>query len=188
MDKILQHYWQYVHVIAQTVHRPSFEKHYATFWHNVTARFEPRPSYQALLFAMLLSSIISMSEQAVQATFGVDKASLVTNFKQGTEAALARANLLRTTKLETMQAFVTYLLPLCRAEVSRAHSALVGTCIRIAECMGMHRDPTLYTKNPVEIQVRRLIWYHIIFLDTRTAEAVGPRAQIRRDEYDCELP
>ncbi|CAI6338987.1 unnamed protein product [Periconia digitata] len=188
VDKILAHYWKYAHVIAQTVHRPSFYRDYATFWRNVSARFEPRPSYQALLFAMLLCSTISMSEDKVQADYGVEKSSLVNNFKQGTESALARANLLRTTKLETIQAFVTYLIPLCRSEVSRAHSALVGTCIRLAECMGMHRDPTGYSKNPIEIQIRRLIWYQIIFLDTRTADAVGPRAQIRRDEYDTKLP
>ncbi|KAF2641433.1 hypothetical protein P280DRAFT_498255 [Massarina eburnea CBS 473.64] len=188
VDKLLVHYWQVVHVIVRTVHRPSFERHYQVFWKNVRVRLEPRPSFQALLFAMLLSSIISMSEEKVLMEFRVDKQSLVDNFRQGTDSALARANLLQTTKLETLQAFVTYLLPLCRAEVSRAHSALAGTCIRLAECMGLHRDPTSYTKNPVEIQVRRLIWFQIAFLDLRTSEAIGPRPQIRRDEYDTHFP
>lgn len=38
------------------------------------------------------------------------KASLVDNFKLGTETALARANFLRTTKIEVLQAFVMYLV------------------------------------------------------------------------------
>lgn len=54
--------------------------------------------------------------------------------------------------------------------------------------MGLHRDPTAYSSSPVEIQVRRLIWYQICFLDLRTCEAVGPRPQIRLDDYDTRFP
>jgi hypothetical protein len=51
-----------------------------------------------------------MPEHRLLSEFGVDKHSLVDNFRQGTESALARANFLRTTKLETLQAFVMYLV------------------------------------------------------------------------------
>lgn len=54
--------------------------------------------------------------------------------------------------------------------------------------MGLHRDPTHYTSSPIEIHIRRLIWYQICFLDLRTCEATGPRPQIRRDDYDTQLP
>ncbi|KAF2738219.1 fungal-specific transcription factor domain-containing protein [Polyplosphaeria fusca] len=187
-DKLIDHYWLAVHVIARTVHRPSFERKYERFWNDVHSGVEPRVSFQAVVLAALLSSVISMSEEKLLADFGVDKNGLVDNFRQGTESALARANFLRTTKLETLQAFVMYLIPLVRAEVSRAHSALTGTCIRLAECMGLHRDPALYTSNPIETHVRRLVWFQICFLDIRTCEATGPRPQIRREEYDTYFP
>ena len=51
-----------------------------------------------------------MSDDRVLTEFGVDKQSLVNNFREGAEAALARANFLRTTKVETLQAFVMYLV------------------------------------------------------------------------------
>jgi hypothetical protein len=54
--------------------------------------------------------------------------------------------------------------------------------------MVLHRDPTNYTDSPVEIQVRRLIWYQICFLDIRTCEATGPRPQIRADDYSTQFP
>lgn len=79
-------------------------------------------------------------------------------------------------------------IPLCRNEVSRAHSALTGTLIRLAECMGLHRDPKTYSTSPIEIHVRRLVWYQICFLDLRTCEATGPRPQIRPDDYDTQFP
>ncbi|XPS91381.1 hypothetical protein M3J09_000799 [Ascochyta lentis] len=188
VDKLMAHYWQAVHVIARTVHRPSFERHYEKFWKDITNGIEPRKSFQPVVFAALLSSVISMTSLKISTEFGVDKQGLVDNFREATEAALSRANLLRTTKLETLQAFVMYLIPLCRAEVSRAHSALTGTCIRLAECMGLHKDPTAYSISPIECQVRRLIWHQICFLDLRTCEATGPRPQIRPDDFDTRLP
>jgi len=54
--------------------------------------------------------------------------------------------------------------------------------------MGLHRDPTTYISSPIEIQVRRLIWYQICFLDIRTCDSVGPRPQIRLDDYDTRFP
>lgn len=110
VDKLLAHYWQAVHPIARTVHRPSFERQHEMFWKQIAAGIEPRTSYQAVFFAALLSSVISMPEEKVLAEFAVDKKSLVDSFQRGTESALARANFLRTTKLETLQAFVMYLV------------------------------------------------------------------------------
>lgn len=261
VDKLMDHYWKAVHIIARTVHRPTFERQYEKFWSEISSGVEPRNSFQAVVFAALLSSVISMSDDKVLTEFGVAKDGLVENFKQGTEGALSRANFLHTTRLETLQAFVMYLvsdsgssspssdfrtqfnpisylskrlyysiklsksvdllhifsyllldlrplfsfliaapyallhfrlqlpqIPLCRNEVSRAHSALTGTCIRLAECMSLHRDPTNYTSNPVEIHTRRLIWYQICFLDLRTCEATGPRPQIRREDFDTKFP
>jgi hypothetical protein len=110
VDKLLTHYWQAVHIIARTVHRPSFERQYEIFWKNIATGIEPRNSFQAVVFAALLSSVISLSSERVSEEFGVDKQGLVDNFRQATEMALSRANLLCTTKLETLQAFVMYLV------------------------------------------------------------------------------
>lgn len=77
---------------------------------------------------------------------------------------------------------------MCRETISRAHSALVGTAIRIAECMGLHRDPSEYNYGPVETHIRRLIWYQLCFLDLRTAEVQGPRVAIRSEDFSTKLP
>ena len=109
-DKLLAHYWVAVHPIARTVHRPTFERKYDIFWKTLSAGIEPRISFQAVLFGALLSSLVSMPTNRILAELGVEKQNLVDNFRQGCESALARANLLRTTKLETLQAFVMYLV------------------------------------------------------------------------------
>ncbi|KMU72766.1 hypothetical protein CISG_03200 [Coccidioides immitis RMSCC 3703] len=102
--------------------------------------------------------------------------------------ALSKANFLKTTKVQTLQALVMYLIPMCREEISRAHSVLVGTAIRLAECMGLHRDPEEYGLGPVECHVRRMIWYQLCFLDIQTSLLQGPRHSIRREDFSTKFP
>ena len=79
-------------------------------------------------------------------------------------------------------------IPLCRTEVSRALTVLVGAAIRLAESVGLHRDGETFGFNPRDTHVRRLLWHQLCLLDVRTAEAHGPRPFIRRGDYDTRLP
>lgn len=187
-DQLMSQYWSSVHYICRCVHRPTFEAQYQTFWDRITMGSEPSPPIQAIVFAAMFSASVSMSGDQILQQFGATKAALMDSLRSGTEMALAKANFLRTTRVDTMQAFTMYLIPLCRAEVSRAHSALTGTAIRLAECMGLHRDGSHYGLSPVETHVRRMVWYQLCFLDMRTAMATGPRPSIRQDEFDTKLP
>ena len=64
----------------------------------------------------------------------------------------------------------------------------MGTAIRLAECMGLHRDGTTFGMNAVETHVRRMIWFQILFLDVRTCEAQGPRPGMRDSDFDTKFP
>ncbi|KAG9560067.1 hypothetical protein KCU60_g18913, partial [Aureobasidium melanogenum] len=187
-DRLITQYLNAVHPVARLVHQPTFESQYNLFWSNLSnGTITPAP-IQAILFAAMFSAAVSLSDDAAASFSEMSKHSLVDRLREMTEFMLSRANLLRTTKVDTMQAFIMYMLPLCRTEISRAHSALVGTAIRLAQCMGLHRDGTTFGLTAVDIHVRRLIWYQICFLDVRTCEATGPRPQIRKEEYDTKLP
>ncbi|TKA32186.1 hypothetical protein B0A50_01434 [Salinomyces thailandicus] len=187
-DQLVAQYFVAVHYMCRTVHRPTFEAQYTLFWSQIATGNEPTPSIQAIMFAAMFSAAVSLEETQVVQRFGTSRAALVDSLRSGAELALAKANFLRTTRVDVMQAFVMYLIPLIRAEVSRAHSALVGTAIRLAECMGLHRDGLYYSMAPVEVHVRRLVWHQLCFLDMRTCEATGPRPQIRPGDYDTRFP
>ena len=187
-DTLVAQYFHSVHYVARAVHRPTFEAQYSNFWRHIASGTEPPPSQQAVIFAAMFSAAVSLTDDDVTKNFGTTKPTLIDSLRSGTEMALGKANFLRTTKTDTMQAFVMYLIPLCRAEVSRAHSALVGTAIRLAECMGLHRDGSHYNFTPIDTHVRRLVWHELLFLDMRTCDATGPRPQIRKDDYDTQCP
>lgn len=109
-DKLLQQYWEACHPVARIVHRPTLEARYQLLWENIAQGIEPTPSVQAIIFATLFTAAVSMSSQDVLNIFGVDQRSLIESFQLGTESALSKAHFLRTTKTETLQAFVMYLV------------------------------------------------------------------------------
>jgi hypothetical protein len=111
-DRLLRQYFQAVHPIARCVHRPSLEQEYAAFWDDIKNCYEPRASIQAVVFAAWFSAAVSLDEARVNHEFGFTQANLVENLKIGTETALSKANFLRTTKFETIQAFVMYMVSL----------------------------------------------------------------------------
>lgn len=109
-DRLIARYWTSVHQLCRVVHRPSFERQYTLFWQQVQSGIEPPASFQALSLATMLSAITSMSEDDVVMQFGVERKELLHSFQNGTETSLYRANFLRTTKLQTLQALVMYLV------------------------------------------------------------------------------
>src|SRR6187402_846462 len=76
----------------------------------------------------------------------------------------------------------------CRTDVSRSHSILVGALIRLAQCIGIHRNNNTRGLTPVQQHVRSLLWYHICYLDLKTSELQGPQPTIRSDDFDIPVP
>lgn len=113
-DLLMGQYYAAVHPIARTMHRPSFDASYRRFWAAVAAGIEPAPSTQALLFAAMLSGAASMAEETINRHFAVRKQYMLDHFRSGCEQALCRAKFLRSSKMETLQALVTYLVRLPR--------------------------------------------------------------------------
>lgn len=109
-DGLMNRYFAAVHPIARCVHKQSFQTLYENFWLEILNNIEPRASAQAVVFAAWFSACVSMDEEEVLREFGEYKTKLLDAMKIGTEVSLARANFLRTTKFETMQAFVMYMV------------------------------------------------------------------------------
>lgn len=116
-DFLKNAYFTNVHPIASCLHQPTFEQQFSEFLILVDRGRQPRRPRQALVFAVLFSGVVAADESAIAAQLNVRKVDLVALVKYGVEASLGRANLLRTTSVEAMQAFVIYLVRcafLCR--------------------------------------------------------------------------
>jgi hypothetical protein len=64
----------------------------------------------------------------------------------------------------------------------------LGTAIRMAQSLGLHRDPADFGFNPIQIETRRRIWAQICVLDVRLAEHLCREPSIAPTSYDTILP
>lgn len=188
-DRIMENYWECVHPVACIVHRPSFQERYDVFWHNVSRGVKDTPeSTQALVYAALFAGVVSMDAETVREELGGEREEWVDTLEKATAFSLSRAHVIRTEKPETIQAFVMYLIPMCRDIISRTLATLVASAIDLARGMGLNKDGTYYGYDAVVTQVHRMIWHQLCFLDIRVCEAQSPRARIRKDDFNTQFP
>jgi hypothetical protein len=109
-DVLLKQYWEAVHLIIRIAHRPGLERRYRTFWEVIDMGRRLPASLQALICSMLFIALVSMSTSQVLHQFGTPQQILQNQLQFETESALKNARLLSTTRLETLQAFVLYLV------------------------------------------------------------------------------
>ena len=98
-------YWSRVHPIARVLHRPWFEKRYETFCNDLENGRESPYSLQSLVFAVMFSGVLAIPNE-----IHPEKTLWVGKLQDAVEDCLARANVIRTTNIETLQAFVVYLV------------------------------------------------------------------------------
>ena len=101
------------------VHRPSFLERYHLFWGNASTP----ESTQALVYATLFAGVVSMDAGTIRMELGGERGEWVKTLEKAAAISLSRANVIRTEKPETIQAFVMYLV----SEASVAWS-LKETC------------------------------------------------------------
>ena len=101
---LVSKYYDNVNFVARVLHWPSFQLQNDNFWTNILAGVEPPASQQAIVMAVMFSAIASMNDEEIASLFSQSKRLVLTSFQKGTEICLSKAQFLRTTKIETMQA------------------------------------------------------------------------------------
>ncbi|KAJ4301083.1 hypothetical protein N0V90_003173 [Kalmusia sp. IMI 367209] len=90
--------------------------------------------------------------------------------------------------MEFLQAMVLYLSVELGTVNPQRQWLQLGTTIHMAQSLGVHRDPSTFGLNPIEIETRRRLWAQICILDGRLAEQLCREPAINPDTYDIALP
>ena len=114
-DQLVVQYLRNVDPVARVVHKPSFRRVYNEFrrqrgFDNPSSVDDFANSKKAMVFAALFSGAVSMDEEALIDKLSCHKASLVFQLQLATEISLGRAHLSQTSRLQTIQAYVMYLV------------------------------------------------------------------------------
>ena len=144
--------------------------------------------WEALMFAIYLLAIQSITANECQLIMGESKSTLVRRYHSAVRSALLRANFTSSIDLLLVQAFTLYLLAVRQYYEPNAFWILTGTAVRLGQRMGLHRDGTLIGLSPFDTEVRRRVWWRLMALDGQSAELCGAGFSVASLQYDSRMP
>ncbi|KAK6524912.1 hypothetical protein TWF281_011806 [Arthrobotrys megalospora] len=170
-----------VHPVVPLLHTPSFNRDYINFWkikeHETTDDIHFSPTFLPLLFAVLFTGALSISKRKFEEAFPDKEHSRNVITGHLNRAALGALAITAFPRGPTLSSLIAYLLiHTCRIreEEPLTSYSFVGVAMRAAQSAGLHREPSSFRGlNEVEREVRRRIWWHIIYLDVQAAIATG---------------
>jgi Fungal specific transcription factor domain len=161
-----------VHGISPVLHPPTILRSYIAFWnwYEHYAHSGERyvdPTFIPLLYAIWHGGSVTISIHTIKADFpGFDsRSSLSDVFHEHMIGWLDRVSFPRNPTLHSLVAFLITRTILSREEEPLASSLFISTVLRVAQTMGLHRDPAQFGIQSSEAETRRRIWWHIIHMD-----------------------
>ncbi|KAH0541537.1 hypothetical protein FGG08_004012 [Glutinoglossum americanum] len=173
-----------VHPIIPLVHPPRFHQDYSEFWEWMEHREDKslwptsilyrQPTLLPLIFAIIYGGSISCSAKELSGVFGsTPKANINEKLYNATTKSLSIVSFPRITTIASLSALLIVQTLMIREEQPMTSCMFIGLALRVAQSMGLHRDGSHYGIEPVEAEVRRRVWWHILHMDVMTALASG---------------
>ncbi|KAM5377765.1 hypothetical protein ACJA88_006446 [Fusarium oxysporum] len=120
--------------------------------------------------------------------FNETKKELLARYHTGTQHALTKAGFLRVNDPILLQAYILYLFAVRWFVDPRQVFCLIGLAVRIAQRMGLHRDPAQFGLPPFEVEQRRRLWWTLVGYDRRLGEMAGSTVTALSTGGDCKIP
>ncbi|KAI1079858.1 hypothetical protein F5B20DRAFT_542680 [Whalleya microplaca] len=135
--------------------------------------------------AVCYSAVASMTEGQCQAMFNGNKSAAMTRYRAASDTSLEAAQLLTTSDITVLQAFVLYLIARRTEASSRAIWTLVAVAVRISKALSLHlgKEETFFSQ-----QIRQRLWYTICVLDLQASFEQGSEPLIELDPKSSALP
>ncbi|KAJ4149810.1 hypothetical protein NW754_001243 [Fusarium falciforme] len=143
---------------------------------------------EALMFSIYFMAITSLEDADVYKRFNESKKELLARYHSGTQQALTKAGFMRVNDPILLQAYILYLFAVRWFVDPRQVFCLIGLAVRIAQRMGLHRDPGQFGLPPFEVEQRRRLWWTLVGYDRRLGEMSGSTVTALSSGGDCKLP
>ena len=197
-DILLYSFLAGVRPIYPLIHVPTFRHDYDHFWEWArnsdtsppNEKLLDDPTFLCLMFAVLYCGAVATPPSwEAKVLHNQKKEILVPLLKSMLSAAL---KLCQHTRYPTLNTLVASLLGHgCRAEDSEPLEDLifVSISVRVAQRLGLHREATAFPLDVVTRELRRRVWWHIIWLDAQTAIMNGSQTCCGSGEphYDVKM-
>ncbi|CAI7578226.1 unnamed protein product [Penicillium glandicola] len=137
---------------------------------------------ECLISAICYAAVATMTVEDCRVELDEDK------YRTAAESSLAKADLLKSMDMTTLQAFVIYIACSKRYDKGSDVRKFLGNAIGIALKIGLHRDTSASGLPPFQVEMRRRLWWQIYILDVNIAEDCGTTPRILESWFDTRLP
>ncbi|KAL7814171.1 N-terminal binuclear Zn cluster-containing protein [Trichoderma aethiopicum] len=183
--QLWQIYIDNINPLLKITHVPSIQSKII----EATSRLHAAPkNIEALMFGIYVISIHSVEDAEAQRIFGETKQELLGRYFPALQQALVNASFMRTPDPLTLQAYLLYLMTVRWFIDPRQVFCMMGIAVRIAQRMGLHRDPDGYGLSPFEVEQRRRLWWTLVSYDRRVGEMTGSTVTALTSGCDCKKP
>lgn len=168
-----------VHSISPVVHPPTVLDRYSSFWEWYERREEMAepfgdPSFIPLLYAIWYGGSVTVSMKTLDDEFAIDSRDTLSSiFHDEVTRWLKRIFFPKSPSLNGLSAFLLIQTITSKEEEPLATSLFVSLALRVAQSMGLHRDPAQFGIPATEAETRRRIWWHIVYMDSVVAMSSG---------------
>ncbi|EME83099.1 uncharacterized protein MYCFIDRAFT_80656 [Pseudocercospora fijiensis CIRAD86] len=182
---LLNAYLNYVDPIYKLLHVPTL-KAFVADGQPYMSRPADAPCNKALKAAIWFAAANAYTEEECESKFGKSKDLVVLQYRRMVGIALYQADPLNTTEVATIQACALYIASARITDPSRRAWSLVGVLVRIARAVNIHRE--MRGESIYMTEMKRRLWYFIVFLDSYSSIDRGSEPAIHPDTYNRRLP
>ncbi|KAE8549272.1 hypothetical protein EYB25_007792 [Talaromyces marneffei] len=180
-------YLDHVDRIIKVLHRPSLKRHFLEGVPYPVSK-SSREAENALDAAVFYAAVASMTDSQCYNLFQCSRNEVLPEYQSACEMALERADLMRTTDMTVLQAFVLYLVATRVHDKSRAVWTLLGTAVRVAQALNLHVESLGSTETFFNQQMRKRLWFTICLLDVQTCFDADSRPLVPLEMTQPTLP
>lgn len=178
-----------IHAISPVIHPPTILKLYNAFWEwydytSYSGEPCPNSSFIPLLYAIWYGGSVTISIRTIKAEFHApSRSALSPIYNEEVNRWLTRISFPRSPSLQGLAAYLIVQTILSKEEEPLTSSLFVSLAMRVAQTMGLHRDPAKFGIEPCEAEYRRRLWWHILHMDGVVAMSSGLPPLVGDENY-----
>ncbi|PWY89930.1 Zn(II)2Cys6 transcription factor [Aspergillus heteromorphus CBS 117.55] len=178
-----------IHAITPVIHPPTILRLYNAFWNwydssSYSGEFCPDPSFIPLLYAIWFGGSVTISIRTIKSEFNLSSRSgLSKTYNEEVTRWLSKISFPRSPSLQGLAAYLIVQTILSKEEEPLTSSLFISLAMRVAQTMGLHRDPAKFGICPSDAEYRRRIWWHIVHMDGVVSMSSGLPPLVSDENY-----
>ena len=193
-DALLQSFSISIHPIHPLIHLPTFQIDYNNFWQwcrnsdisQPDNKLLGDPTFLCLLFSILYCSAMVSPLEMWMADSLQDLDQDIT-VEQLRTTYLTSLTMCQHLQHPTFSTLVSSLLAHSCSKPDAAHFGDFSTILRIAQNMGLHRDGSSFGLDAITSELRRRVWWHVVWIDVQASILHGSQICCGSNEAQNEV-